>query len=191
MSGDTMKFKIDYEHIFFDRYMLSDRGKKSEAESILKKVFKEAVTIGENRTIELLMADAEKEIETEKLIKMLRDEFFLLVEPFHEEEEKHEPDIIEQAEKYIKQNYLYESLCAPQVCEHFKVDRKSLDKAFNERFLKTVTEYIKYVRVEKAKEHIAKGEKLDIVAMLCGFGSVKTMERSFKAVCGKTPGEYR
>ncbi len=186
-----MTFKIDYEHIFFDRYKLSENQKKAEAESILKKIFKEQVTIGENHAIELLMTDAEKEIETEKLIKMLRDEFFLIIEPFYEYEEKYEPDIIEQAEKYIKQNYLYESLCAPKVCEYFEIDRKVLDKAFNERFSKTVTEYIKYVRVEKAKEHIAHGEKLNLVAMLCGFGSVKTMERSFKAVCGKTPGEYR
>ena len=62
-----------------------------------KKIFKEQVTIGENHAIELLMTDAEQEIEAEKLIKMLRDEFFLIIEPFYEDKEKYEPDIIEQA----------------------------------------------------------------------------------------------
>lgn len=186
-----MKFKIDYEHIFFDRYTLCDIEKKMEVENILKRVFKESLTNNENGVIELTAGDAEKEIEIEEKIQMLKYEFFLMLEPFHEEAHEEEPDMVEQAAKYIRQNYLYETFCASKVCDRFNIDRKPLDKAFEERFSKTVSEYIKCIRVEKTKEHIKNGERLEEVADLCGFGSVKTMQRAFKSVCGKTPGEYR
>ena len=186
-----MKFKSDYDHIFFDRYILCDIEKQREAENILKRVFKESLKNIENNVIELTARDAEKEIEIEEKVKMLKYEFFLLLEPFCEEQPEEELDTATQAAKYIRQNYLYETLCPSQVCDRFDIDRKALDKAFEARFSKTVSEYIKYIRVEKTKEHIKNGERLEDVAALCGFGSVKTMQRAFKSVCGKTPGEYR
>ena len=191
MSGDTMKFTVDYEHIFFDKYILSGDEKKRDAENILKRVFKDTLVSSENGMIELTARDAEKEIEAKEKIEMLKYEFFLLLEPFYEEVHEEEPDIIEQAAKYIRQKYLYDTLCAQEVCERFNIERKALDKAFCERFSKTVSEYIKYTRVEKTIDLIKSGEKLEKVADLCGFGSLKTMQRSFKSVCGKTPGEYR
>lgn len=186
-----MKFKVDYEHIFFDRYTLCGDEKKREAENILKRVFKESLKNIENDVIELTAGDAEKEIEIEEKIQMLKYEFFLMLEPFYEEVHEEALDTVLQAEKYIRQKYLYETLCASMVCDRFEIDRKALDKAFCERFSKTVSEYIRYIRVEKSKEHIKRGERLETVADLCGFGSVKTMQRAFKSIYGKTPGEYR
>lgn len=189
-----MKFNLDFEHIFFDRYDLSDNEKVHEAEKIIEKAFKgmEYEADWEKRVFNVEPYGIESEIRLNEIIKMLKKEFFILLKI----EESVKPtakkvDCVEKAERYIRQNYLYETLSASEVSDYCKTDRKALDKAFEKRYSKTLSEYIKYVRVEETKNHIAAGGKMEDIAYLCGFGSVKTMQRSFKSVCGKTPGEYR
>lgn len=189
-----MKFNVDYEHIFFDRFEMTDEEKCDECENILKRVFKEDewATELEKDAIIIDIFDDAKQLHAEKLIRLLKREFFIILS---QEEKAEEPtqktDFVSEAEKYIRKNYLYDTLCASEVCAQCHVKRNTLDKAFLERYSKTVSEYIKYIRVEKAKENINSCRTLEELARLYGFGSVKTMQRSFKAVCGKTPGEYR
>ncbi len=187
-----MTFKIDYEHIFFDRYSLCEEEKVKEAISILNRVFKTAKTDKENFTIEICAEGAEREAALKNSIRMLKREFFLLLKEVEKPVEIPKPtDEIDLAEKYIRKNYLNDDFCANRVCDYCNIGRKRLDDAFLKRFSKSVSEYIKALRVKKAEELIADDLKMEEVAYLCGFGSVKTMQRAFKSVHGKTPSEYR
>ncbi len=192
--GDMMKFNVDYEHIFFDRFELTDDEKYAECSDIIKRVFKEDEWSAELEKdgIVIDICDDESLIRAKKLIRLLKREFFIILSAEEKTVEIAEAtDFVSEAEKYIRKNYLYESLCALEVCSKCNVGRAVLDKAFLERYSKTVSEYIKYIRVEKVKENINSCHTIEKLAQLYGFGSVKTMQRSFKAVCGKTPGEYR
>ena len=190
-----MDFIFDYEHMFFDRYCLTDEEKKREAVKILKAVFKNELLDEESCRVEVCAFDAEAEISLMRKLRMLKREFFLTVK---KEEEKtkeqrvvEEPDVIDVAEKYIREKYPHEELCAMRVCEYCGESRKRLDRGFEERFSKSISGYIRAIRVAKAAELIQMGEKMEDVAYLCGFGSVKTMQRSFKSELGQTPCEYR
>lgn len=190
--GDIMVFKIDFEHIFFDRYVLSQKEKKNEAFKIIERLFKNAKLDKDGCRMEIYTSDAREEIEFNKKQRLMEREFFVLLSLQQEIEEAAEaPDIIAVAEKYIRENYLYEALCPSRVCEKCGISRKVLDTGFNKRFSKSVSEYIKHIRVTKAVELIKSGEKMENVAYLCGFGSIKTMQRAFKSVYGKTPNEFR
>ena len=188
--GDVMVFKIDYEHIFFDRYELSQEEKKKEAFKIIERLFKDAKLDKDSCRMEIDTNHAQEEIEFNKKQRLMEKEFFVLLSLQQETEEvKEAPDIIAVAEKYIRENY--ESLCTSRVCERCNISRKVLDNGFNKRFSKSVSEYIKCIRVMKAAELIESGERMEKVAYLCGFGSIKTMQRAFKGVYGKTPVEFR
>lgn len=185
-----MKFKVDYEHIFFDRYTLTESEKKEEALKILERVLKDELIDTENCIVEICADCAEKEMALIRVIKLLKKEFFLILEE-EKIEKREEPDMIDYAEKYIIENYLYEEFCALRVCDRCNMKRGALDDAFKKRFSKSITEYIRDLRVKKAIELIGENEKMEKIAYLCGFGSVKTMQRAFKSVCGMTPGNYR
>lgn len=185
-----MKFKVDYEHIFFDRYTLTEEEKHNETVKILAGVFKTAEI--KDLTIEINADDAYEEREVNSKLWMLKREFFLILKPYEEPcGVKPAVDMKEEMEKYIRSNYLYEDFCPDKLCERFNISRKAADNFFMKQFSKSVSEYIKTVRVEKATELIKMGEKMEEVASLCGFGSIKTMQRAFKSLTGKTPGEYR
>lgn len=187
-----MIFTIDCEHIFFDRYNLTSEQKYEEAAAIIEKVFGSSVLDKENGTVELYAGNAPEEIKRNERIRLLKREFFLLLKEEKVLEAPIEaPDEIDIAEKYVRSNYLYEEFCASRVCDYCNMSRRRLDKGFEERFSISVSEYIKALRVDKATELIVEGVKMEKAAYLSGFGSVKTMQRAFKSVCGKTPGEYR
>lgn len=190
--GDVMIFKIDYEHIFFDRYSLSEEEKKAEAFGILEKLFEGAQFDKDKCMMKVGDCCAREEKEFNRKLRLIKREFFILALLWQEPPlPVKEPDIIDVAEKYIREKYLYDYFCASYVCEYCNVTRKVLDNGFNKRFSKSVSEYIKYIRVKKAAELIGMGERMDKIAELCGFGSIKTMQRAFKTVYGKTPVEYR
>lgn len=189
-----MKFTVDYEHIFFDRYSLEEENKKKEARVIIKKVFKDEVKMLEmkNLQVEISPQGAEAEILFEKNREQIKREFFLKLVPVCEKiEVEKEESLIEKAQGYINSNYLYDTLCISDICDYCRVSRKVLDRAFEEAFGKTVSEYIKEKRVDCAESLIREGNNLEVVADICGFGSLKTMQRAFKSLRGKTPGEYR
>lgn len=190
-----MDLIFDYEHIFFDRYRLTDEEKKQEAVKVLKAAFKDNIFDEEGCRVEVHALDAEAEVSLMRKLRMLKREFFLTLKEETEAEEEEivpeKPDVIDIAEKYIREKYTDESLCAMRVCEYCNESRKKLDRGFEERFSKSISGYMRALRVDKAAELIQMGEKMEDIAYLCGFGSLKTMQRAFKSEKGKTPCEYR
>lgn len=189
-----MKYNVNYNEIFFDRYSLTEPEKKNAAMYILDKALTEkAIEYKlENNTLFLYDLDCEKEIGFIRLTDILKREFFILISPEIEEEITETiVDIMAEAEKYIHKQYLYDTFSIQYVCEKLNITRKALDKLFVEKHALTAKDYLRKLRVTRAKELIKTGENMEEIASLCGFGSVKTMQRAFKAVLGSTPGKHR
>lgn len=188
-----MKYLLNYKEIFFDRYNLDDEEKKKHAMYIVDKALSEK-NIGYNvhdDVIEVEYMEIEKELEFDKIVDILKREFFLFIQEYETPEEEKRTTTMEEYEGYIRKMCLNEGFTITDVCEHFKIKRSTFDNMFVKTHGETGKDYLKRIRVEKARELIENGEKMETVAYLCGFGSVKTMQRAFKSVYGKTPGECR
>ncbi len=186
-----MNYTVNYSEIFFDRYQLTENEKKESAEYIITKAFDEKA---ERYTFDGNILTAEDYI-TEKIGNILKREFFIfldeeIVEKVAEVQESKD-EVTLRAEEYIRKMYLYDTLTIAQVCEHVNIKRGSLDKLFVKKYNMTMKEYLKNLRVKRAEELIIQGEKEYVVAELCGFGSVKTLQRAFKDVYNQTPSQRR
>lgn len=124
----------------------------------------------------------------EKLLDTLKREFFILLEK-EKEEAVAAISIEEKIEEYIRKMYLYETFSVGEICDKFEIKRGLLDKLFVKKYNMTAKEYLKRIRVSKGKEMLEEGYKVNMVSSLCGFGSVKTMQRAFKEVYNMTPSQ--
>ena len=188
-----MKYTINYEELFFDRYNLDENEKEDEALYLVQKALneKEIRYSIDGNTLFIEDLDYITENELEHIQDVLKNEFFIFLDEYEEEKLTFQPDILEEAEKYIRKKYVNEDFSFRILCDMLNVTRKRLDVLFIEKHNITAKTYLKRVRVMKAKEFIKDGEKMEDVAYLCGFGSVKTMQRAFKEVLDRAPGEYR
>jgi AraC family transcriptional regulator len=66
-----------------------------------------------------------------------------------------------------------------------------LARAFRKYFGYSIGEYVRRRRVLFACEHIAAGEPLSQVAIDAGFANQPHLSRTFKAITGISPGEFR
>ena len=100
------------------------------------------------------------------------------------------PENIRQLQRYIDRHYA-EISSVSQVAEHFFYSREYVSRLFRKYFDTTITDYITKRRVAQSQSLIAQGLPLIDVAYRVGFGSLSTFIRSFRAVAGMTPSEYR
>lgn len=183
-------YKANYEHIFFDRFIVD---KEKEARFIISKALDEMECnfSEENMVFTIENADFNKEMELEKLCDTLKREFFIILK--EQEAEKPAPvkHDFSHLVSYVRQNYLYDTLTIQEICEKTNFSRNEADRIFLKEFNMTVSEYIRTLRTQKAGEMLVLGHSVEECASLCGFGSVKTMQRAFKKVYNATPAEYR
>lgn len=67
------------------------------------------------------------------------------------------------------------------------VNKNHLNKIFLNYYGKTITQYLRFVRIEKAKLMLLEGSKIIESAFECGFGSVSSFYSSFKKETGYAP----
>lgn len=193
-----MKLTMDYGEIFFGIFPLSEEEKRREAEYIAEKVFAEAaepyggsVSV-RGSEIEFCfncdMAEFYEEHAFEKMKRLLAVEFFIFMEAAAEKSEETEP--CSEAERLVRQSYMYTNLTPEAVAEKLGVGRAELDRLFAADFGLSVAGYIKKVRLEKSVEMIKAGFTANECAQACGFGSERTLRRAFSAALGMTPKEY-
>ncbi len=93
---------------------------------------------------------------------------------------------------YINQNYSNQNLGIRLIGEAFSMNGDYVSRKFREHTGKSINDYIKDVRVEKAKELLRKSDELiaDIAEMV-GFTSYRTFVRVFTDVVGVTPNKYK
>lgn len=196
-----MRISINYEDIFFGKFNMTDEERRKEALYLAKKAFSEAMEeCGGSADlngggIELSGAGCLAEIDEERVFErvslLLAREFFIFAEKKAEKSGCEAEPPLGAAERYIRQNYMYSSLSAEEIAEKTGISRGALDKLFKEKYSATATEYIRKIRVEKARKMIEGGITLKDCAEECGFGSEKTMKRAFVGIIGMTPNAYR
>ncbi len=185
-----MILKMDYERIYFERFKNID--KKREADYILIKALEEiGCKFNKDGEYYRVEADFDQLMQIEKLKTILKKEFFILTDEKKPHEKTITKDVYSEIINYIRQNYQYETLTVDEICENVNLSRYEAEKYVKLNNGVTISEYIRNLRVEKAQEMLKENITTQLCARLCGFGSVKTMQRAFKAVCGVSPSEWR
>ncbi|MBL8026073.1 MAG: helix-turn-helix transcriptional regulator [Fibrobacteres bacterium] len=97
---------------------------------------------------------------------------------------------ISAAVKFIKEN-LSKKISVEMVAEHIRMSEGWLITNFKKETGTGIPNFVNELRVEKAKELIEKGERnIAEVGYMAGFSDPAYFNRIFKAVTGKSPGEY-
>lgn len=92
---------------------------------------------------------------------------------------------------YIENN-LTEDISLHKLAEKFNIDSSYLSKIFNSVTGKNFKTYINTLRVYKAESIILNSQKPMVdIAIECGFNSVRTFNRAFKAIKGYIPSSVR
>lgn len=92
---------------------------------------------------------------------------------------------------YIEANYSDATLNVNALSEHFDRPAPFVSRYFKEMNGTNLTQYIHKVRLEHVKEKLLQDEKLETIAITCGFGSLRSFLRIFKQYEGVTPTQYR
>lgn len=92
---------------------------------------------------------------------------------------------------YIEANYSDAALNVNALSEHFDRPAPFVSRYFKEMNGTNLTQYIHKVRLEHVKEKLLQDEKLETIAITCGFGSLRSFLRIFKQYEGVTPTQYR
>lgn len=106
--------------------------------------------------------------------------------------EKTDKKIVEHIKAFIALNYGDPNLSVSMIAQRFDRNANYLSTLFKKETATPLSGYITEVRIEKAKE-ILKNEhlKLEKVAHMCGYESIRTFSRVFNNQVGTTPGKYR
>lgn len=185
-----MVLKIDWDEIYFDRFEIED--KEGEAKYIFEKALEESgfkfEKVGEYyKTAET--AD-EKDV-IYNLKQILKREFFIILREVNIEDGSYIEKDYEEIIDYVKKNYQYDTLTVGEICDSVGISRYEADRYTEEKYDLTVSDYIRNFRVEKAMELLGENVTTEKCARMCGFGSVKTMQRAFKNVCKLSPNGWR
>lgn len=106
--------------------------------------------------------------------------------------EKTDKKIVEHIKTFIALNYGDSNLSVAMIAQRFDRNANYLSTLFKKETTITLSAYITDVRIEKAKEILKNGHlKLEKVANLCGYDSVRTFSRVFTNQVGISPGKYR
>ncbi len=177
-----------------DRYSMSGEEKEKEADRLILhtawEMFGEDMAVYREGDFYAFMPNKDEEDpiyerKIKELTKILAREFALFADEECVDESGGEED---EMELFIRQNYLYETLTPASLAARFGKTPAEADKEFRERYGVDVKSYIMTVRVEKAERLLMEGVDRSECALLCGFGSERTMKRAFKAVRGDSTG---
>lgn len=98
---------------------------------------------------------------------------------------------IEKVEQYIQQNYS-NKLSVKSLADVANMSISHFERVFKEEIGKTPSEYVLYVRIEKAKKLLKNDNKnITDIALECGFSSNAYFSSSFQKSVGKTPSQYK
>lgn len=95
--------------------------------------------------------------------------------------------VVQNVLTYIEANYIND-LTLESIADEFKLDRFNLSKMVNLVTGMNLKSYINTLRILKAENMIQGSSKpLTYIALECGFNSIRTFNRAYKALRGCTP----
>ena len=100
------------------------------------------------------------------------------------------PQRITAIKSYIDEHFL-EVSSVNDVAAHFFYSREYVSRLFRKHFNTTVSDYVKAKRISHCRFLIERGASISDACFQSGFENMSTFIRSFRAVVGMTPSEYR
>lgn len=92
---------------------------------------------------------------------------------------------------YIFENY-QSDVTLQDIAEKFYLSREHISRKFKQEYNETITDYLMKIRIEKAKELLAKPQlKVYEIAYNVGYQNEKYFSKVFKKYTGLTPNEFR
>ncbi len=102
----------------------------------------------------------------------------------------HKTDYVFRAMQYIEAHFSDSSLCAKSTANYLGLSTDYLSKLFKSQAHTTLSEYIRLLRISRAKELLYIDNSVASVAAKCGFSSVQSFCRTFKELENTTPGKH-
>ena len=97
-----------------------------------------------------------------------------------------------RAVKLCCKHYSQEKFSVQQLAAGLNVSASRLQQLFSQNLQLSVKEYITLLRISKAESLLQESNASIIdIAYICGYGTVRSFNRSFLSICGVTPTEYR
>lgn len=101
-----------------------------------------------------------------------------------------EPKAVKAIATYLHDNY-NKNISLEQLVRLTNLNRSYIVRLFRKQVGLPPYVYLTQIRVEKAKQLLAKGEKVADVAIAVGMSDQAHLTRHFKRIVGITPGRYR
>ncbi len=100
------------------------------------------------------------------------------------------PQIIHKVIRYVRENY--QTIAGvDEIADKFYINRDYLTRVFSRYTGLTVHDYIRIIRIKRAKTMLADGMGVTETAYACGFNSTSYFIRVFGKSVGMTPSKYR
>lgn len=107
------------------------------------------------------------------------------------EKENQKEKLYQDVRKFVEEHYDDAELSVNYMAEHFGVQAAYLSRLFKDMEGIKLSEYIHRVRLTHVKKMLIAGERLENIAIRCGFGSQRTFLRIFKHYEGITPTQFK
>ncbi len=174
----------DYENIFMDSYVYDFIPYWLQVENFLKRVEEEINTksiLWENEALSII---------NELLILILR---VTKLNNIHTEENmptKHSNKIVWLAKQYMEQYYA-ENITLDMLAEKFFFNKFYLERCFKQVLDCTPLQYLKQVRMERAKNLLISTDfSISEIAIQVGYSSASHFACIFQKYTGQTPSDY-
>ena len=101
-------------------------------------------------------------------------------------------DMTNRAAQYLMQHFDDPTLTLDTAAAALGISRFALSRLFTGQLELSFSQYLRYLRVERAKELLA-SPKLSIlqIGLECGFNTPRSFERAFREQCGCSPRAFR
>lgn len=107
------------------------------------------------------------------------------------ERENQKGRLNQEIKAYVDCHYAEVDLSVTSIAEQFGIQPTYLSKLFKEIEGRKLSQYIQKVRLGHVKERLLEDNRLEDIAIDCGFGSHRTFLRIFKQYEGLTPTQYK
>ena len=99
--------------------------------------------------------------------------------------------LISDAVEYIRNHYTAPNLTATSLAKYLFTSREHLSRAFKEYTMKSVHDYINDLRMQNCRREIISGCSVLDACTNSGFTNYSSFLKSFRALHGMTPMQYR
>lgn len=134
---------------------------------------------------------AVEQLDASYLCEILNEMIELAADAVQEEYLEAANNLVRQAAAYIDE-YYFEPLTLSGLAEKYHVENSYFSRVFRKEMGENLIHYLTRTRIEKAKEHIKKGDtNLTEVAFMVGYDDYTYFNKVFRKITGISPREYR